>query len=128
MSSTTATVKLQELVFPLPSVATHVTMFVPRGNVEPPGGLHTTVTFVQLSDAVAVNVTLLALHCPASVLVTMFAGQVIVGASRSKTVTVKLQAFVSPSMSVATQMTVVVPTGNVEPLGGLHATVMPLFP
>jgi hypothetical protein len=41
------------------------------------------------------------------------------------TVTVKLQVAVLPDASVAVQVTVVVPTGNVEPEGGLQATVTP---
>lgn len=52
--------------------------------------------------------------------VTTLEGQVIVGACWSTTVTVKVQLFVLPEVSVAVQVTVVVPFGNVEPDGGLH--------
>lgn len=41
------------------------------------------------------------------------------------TVTVKLHVAVLPDASVAVQVTVVVPMGNVEPEGGVHATVTP---
>ena len=46
-----------------------------------------------------------------------FAGQVIVGCSVSFTVTVNEQVLVLPAASVATNVLVVVPTGNVLPLG-----------
>jgi hypothetical protein len=55
----------------------------------------------------------------------IFAGQVIVGFSVSFTVTVKLQVAVLPEPSVAVQVTVVVPLGNVEPEGGEQETVTP---
>jgi hypothetical protein len=41
------------------------------------------------------------------------------------TVTEKLQVAVLPDASVAVQVTVVVPTGRIEPLGGLHTVVTP---
>jgi len=41
------------------------------------------------------------------------------------TVTEKLQLAVFPDASVAVQVTVVVPAGRIDPLGGLHATVTP---
>ena len=41
------------------------------------------------------------------------------------TVTVKLQVAVLFDVSVAVQVTVVVPTGRIEPLGGVHAEVTP---
>ena len=41
------------------------------------------------------------------------------------TVTVKLQVAVLPDVSVAVQVTVVVPTGKTEPLAGLHIEVTP---
>ena len=49
----------------------------------------------------------------------MFAGQVIVGACVSLTVTVKLQLGPAPVV----QVTVVVPFGNVDPELGAHVTV-----
>ena len=49
----------------------------------------------------------------------MFAGQVMLGFSVSVTVTVKVQVLVLPWMSVATLVTVVIPTGKAKPLGGV---------
>ncbi len=51
---------------------------------------------------------------------------VIVGASVSLTVTVKLQVEVFPELSAAVQVTVVVPFGNVDPDAGEHVTVTAL--
>jgi hypothetical protein len=42
-----------------------------------------------------------------------------------KTLTVKLQLAVLPEVSVAVQVTVVVPAGKIEPDGGTQATVTP---
>ena len=65
------------------------------------------------------------LVCPAGTLVTTFPGQVIAGGSVSLTVTVNVHRLVLPEASVATQVTVVTPFGNVEPDAGEHATVTP---
>jgi len=54
-----------------------------------------------------------------------FAGQVIVGACVSFTVTVNVQVAVWLDVSVAVQVTVVVPFGKVEPLAGTHEAVAP---
>src|SRR5260370_12698573 len=45
------------------------------------------------------------------------------GGSASLTVTVKLQLATLPELSVALHVTVVVPTGKVDPLSGLHTTL-----
>ena len=55
----------------------------------------------------------------------MFAGHVTVGACVSCTVTVKVQVPVFVEASVAVQVTVVVPTGKVDPDAGAHTTVAP---
>jgi hypothetical protein len=115
-------VNVQTFVFPLASVATLVTVVVPTWNVEPDAGVDTTFTFVQLSDRVIAKVTLLRLFCPALADKTIGLGQTMFGASVSLIVTVKLQLFVLPEPSVATQFTVVVPIGNVEPDGGIETT------
>src|SRR6185369_8644192 len=57
--------------------------------------------------------------------VTMFVGHVIKGFSRSCTVTVKMQRFVLPLASVATQVTVVTPTISRVPEAGEHTSVAP---
>ena len=56
------------------------------------------------------------MHNPASVLVVTFDRQLIVGFSLSSTVIVKLHVAVLPAASVTLYVSVVVPTGNVEPL------------
>ncbi len=58
-------------------------------------------------------------------MVTMFAGQVMVGGCVSLTVTVKVQVAVLPLMSVAVQVTFVVPLGKLEPLAGAQTAVRP---
>jgi hypothetical protein len=62
---------------------------------------------------------------PGAVLVTMLGGQVIAGGSASLTVTVKVQQALLPLLSVAQQVTGVVPLGKVEPLGGMQLVVTP---
>ena len=55
--------------------------------------------------------------------VTMFEGQVmLIGVDCGFTVTVKLQLLLLPQVSLAVANTVVVPIGNVLPLGGLALT------
>ena len=53
----------------------------------------------------------------------MFAGQAIVGACVSVTVTEKVQELLLPLGSVAVQVTLVVPFAKVEPLAGEQVTV-----
>ena len=61
--SSTVTVKVQEAVRPLVSVAVHVTVLTPPGKVEPLGGEQAAVTPEQLSEAVGADqVTLARLH------------------------------------------------------------------
>lgn len=55
----------------------------------------------------------------------MFAGQVIEGGCVSLTVTVNEQEAVLPELSVAVQVTVLVPSGKVEPEAGTQLTVAP---
>ena len=55
----------------------------------------------------------------------MLAGQVIDGGCVSLTVTVKVQKPVLFELSVAVQVTVVVPFGKVEPEAGTQLTVTP---
>ncbi|MCG3150537.1 MAG: hypothetical protein PCFJNLEI_04023 [Verrucomicrobiae bacterium] len=118
-------VKEQEFVLPASSVTVLVTMLVPLAKVEPLGGTLTTVAPGQLSPTVGAKVIGSETHWPGAVLVTMFAGQAIVGASRSSTVTVKLQEFVLPAASVTVLVTMLVPLAKVEPLGGTLTTVAP---
>src|SRR3954454_19612239 len=101
-------------LFPLPSVAVLVTRLVPKGKRDPEAVLFTTVGTPQLSVAGTLKVTT-AMLVPGSVLRVIVAGQVICGASLSVTVTVKLFVTELPLASVARQVTVVNPTGKVEP-------------
>ncbi len=121
------TVKLQVLILPLASVAVHITVFTPLLNVEPLAGLHDgALTPGQLSVATgAAQVTLAFEHCPASVLPTMLAGQVMLGFSVSLMVTLKEQEALLPEVSVAVQLTVVLPFGKVEPLAGVQEVATP---
>src|ERR1035437_7925649 len=114
------TVKLHELVLPEESVAVQVTVVTPFAKVEPLAGLQTRLVTAQLSEAVAVKVTLLLEHLPRSVFATMLVEQVTLGASLSRMVTVKLQLLELPKASRAVQFTVVTPFGKVEPLVGLQ--------
>ena len=56
-------------------------------------------------------------------LTTMFEEQARTTGGQPLTVTVKLQLVLLPQLSVAVQVTVVVPGGKVLPLGGLQLTV-----
>jgi hypothetical protein len=120
-------VKVQAFVFPLVSAAVQVTVVTPLANVEPLAGTHATSTPGQLSVAEgSLHVTFVFEQVPESVEPAMFDGQApITGFSVSSMVTVKVQAFVFPLVSVAVQVTVVTPLANVEPLAGTHATRTP---
>src|SRR2546426_4565976 len=114
--SLTVTVKLHQAVLPLASVAVQVTVVLPLAKVEPLAGLQLTVWPGQLSAPAGVVKVTTALHIPGSVDWVMLAGQTIVGDCVSLTVTVKLHVPVLPEVSVAVQLTVVVPTGKLVPL------------
>src|SRR2546425_614963 len=107
-------VALPEL--PAASVAVQVTMVVPFGKLA--GAL-----FAMTSDAPdeTASVALAepsagaAAQVPRAVLAVMAGGAATVGAVVSRTVTVKLALLWLPEPSVAVQVTVVVPSGKVEP-------------
>ena len=65
-----------------------------------------------------------AAQAPPVAFVVMFAGHVTVGSISSLTVTVKVHEPVLPDASVAVQVTVVVPTGKLEPDAGTHTAVV----
>lgn len=101
------------------SVAVQLTVVVPSGKHVPGGGTHIVVTPEQLSLATgAVKVTA-AQVWPGEAAALMFAGQAIVGACVSVTVTVNEQL----GPAVVVQFTVVVPTGKNEPEAGAQLTV-----
>lgn len=113
------TVKLHEAE-PTEFVAVQVTVVTPIGKVEPDGGAQVTV-----APLVAVGVGYVTTPPVEVVAVTfMLIGQAIVGGGLPDTITRKLQ-FAEPLAFVAVQVTVVVPTGNVEPDGGTQFTVTP---
>src|SRR5205809_609789 len=86
-------------------------MVLPTGNV--PGASLPTPATPQLSEATGEpSTTPVAPHCPGLVFVVTFAGQVIDGNWSSTTVTSCVQVAMLPWVSVAVQMTLVVPTLN----------------
>jgi len=103
------------------SVAVQLTGVVPRLNIEPDAGVHTTEATEQLSIATG-GAKLTASESPAMVL-TMLAGQVITGFWLSFTVTVKLHR----SPVVLLQVTVVTPFAKVDPDGMSQVTVPQLL-
>ena len=120
--SLTVTVNVQVERLPAASVAVTVTVVVPFTKTDPEAGLETTLRLEQLSVALTVKLTT-AEHRLGAVGVMMLAGQIKTGATVSFTVTVKdqLEEFAAASLTV--QVTVVVPSGNVEADGGLHTGV-----
>jgi len=120
--SSTVTVNEHEPVFPDVSVALQVTDVVPFGKVDPEAGVHVGVTESQLSVADEVKLTT-AEHLPGSVFWVMGAGQVTFGASLSCTVTENEHEPVLLLVSVAEQVTVVVPFGNIDPDAGVQVGV-----
>src|SRR3954462_14626190 len=102
--SLTWTTKLHVAVLPAPSTAVQFTEVVPTGNAMPEAGMHCVVAPEQLSTAFTMNVTT-AVALPASVILVMFVGHVIRGASVSLTVILKLPRAALPAPSVAVQVT-----------------------
>jgi len=84
-------------------VAVQVTVVVPIGNTEPDGGLHAVATPGQLSLAVGVKNAFAPVGQVGSL--TMLAGQVIVGAMLSTTVTVAAQLPMLLLESLAVRVT-----------------------
>ena len=109
------TVTVNEHVFVLPevSVAVQVTVVTPSGNSDPDAGEQLEETRPQLSLNTGEKLTT-ALLWATGTLVVMFAGQVMLGATVSRTVIVKLQLV--PLAEV--QVTVFVPFGKNEPEAG----------
>jgi len=116
------TVKTQLAKFPFVSRAVQVTLFVPRSNALPLAGTQVMVT-PQLSFVVGTTQVTMVLHCPGAVFATIAAGHVITGFSASRIVTVKVTLLLFPLLSLATHVTVVIPTTNVLPLAGVQVTL-----
>ena len=119
------TVKLQAPTLDDASVAVQLTVVVPNGKTLPEAGLQTGVggETPQFSLTVGNEYVTVAEHCPTGAGCVILGGQVSTGACVSFTVMVKLQVAKFPAASSAQQVTVVVPLGNVEPLGGLQILV-----
>jgi hypothetical protein len=124
--SLTVTVNVQFTVLLDVSVAVQETVVTPFWKVAPDAGVHTIGVGPsgQLSVVVAVNVTT-AVHTFGSVLCVIGAGQVIVGAWVSLTVTVNEHWDWLLEASVAVQVTVVTPFWNVDPEAGTQTTEQP---
>jgi hypothetical protein len=102
------------------SVTEQVTVVVPFGKIDPLAGEHAGApTFGQLSFTAGLKETTAEQEF-ASLPVTMFDGQLMVGACVSFTVTVNDALPEFPAASLTEQLTVVVPFGNSEPEAGLQ--------
>jgi hypothetical protein len=111
--------KLPVALLPALSVASQLTAFSPRANVEPEAGVHVTDTEPSIaSDAEAVKVTIAPLAPLASTV--MSAGTLRTGGALSSTVTVKVAVAVLPALSVAEHVTLVEPIAKVESEAGLQ--------
>jgi hypothetical protein len=98
----------------------HVTVVDPTGNVDPEAGVHVGVigpSTASLAEAANVS-TFPAAELALSV---TSAGTVTTGAVVSTTLTWKLAVLELPAASLAVHVTVVVPSGNVDPDAGRHA-------
>jgi hypothetical protein len=117
--SCTVTVKLQLVLLPSTSTTEQETIVGPVTNWLPEAGVHVTVGFAsQLSVTAGLKLTV-ASQRPGAVLTTISEQlKTIPPAGPLWTVTLKLQLPVLPPESVAEQVTLVVPRGNVEPDAG----------
>jgi hypothetical protein len=114
----TVTINEHEAVLLLISVAVQLTVVVPFGKADPAGGVHPKPAIAQLSVTVGAKPTIAA-HIFRSLGTVIFAGQVITGGCVSLTFTVNVQ--LGPVCDE--QVTVVVPFGKKEPLGGVQLIV-----
>ena len=101
-----------------PAADVHVTVVTPFGKLLPEAGLHVTVPHIPVVVGAAKVST--CAQVPGAVLSVMLLGQVIV---QGVTVTVNVQLPVLPLVSVAVQVTVVVPIAKQVPDGGAQFTV-----
>src|ERR687894_271249 len=109
--------------FPAASVAEQLTVVVPSGNVEPEAGSH--VTGTEPSTASVAVTAAYVTSAPCGLVASAAGGadgSVNSGFVVSCTMTLNEPVPVFPAASVAEQLTVVVPSGNVEPEAGSHVT------
>jgi hypothetical protein len=115
------TVKVAFAALLAASWAEQLTLVFPSGNIEPEAGVHATATAPSTrSVAVAVKFTVAPFELVASAVIG--AGTVITGGVVSWTVTVKVALAALLAASWAEQLTVVLPTGNIDPEARVHAT------
>src|SRR5262245_15357677 len=120
----TVTVVVAEPVFCAASVALHVTVVEPIGNVEPDAGVHVTVSLAPSTVSVALSPEKVAGPPLASTGGTLTgAGAVTVGGVVSTTVTRKESVASLPASSVYVHVTVVGPIANFVPDSGVHSGV-----
>jgi hypothetical protein len=121
----TVTVKLHIERLPAWLVAVQKTVVVPRGKIEPEGGVQTAVAPGAVSTTAGGGYVNVAEHTPGFASRTTLAGQLIVGDLPSLTVMTKAQADELPAASVAEQFTVLAPSGKAVPDGGRHIVAAP---
>src|SRR5947209_4691843 len=104
---TTVTLNPQELLLPDELLAVQLTLVIPIGNTLPDGVVQINVVGVQLVETVGVNVT----DAPAWLVnsIAMSGGQMRPGGVGSITVTLAVQEFDAPWLSVTLRVTGVVP-------------------
>ena len=102
------------------SVAAQLTAVVPIAKREPDAGEHVTVSLVPSTASLTAGVKVTIAPVDA-VAIAVMSACVILGAVVSTTFTVNVLVVV-PAVLVALQLTVVVPSGNVEPDGGVQPT------
>jgi hypothetical protein len=119
--SVTVTVKEAVPLLPRASVEEQLTVVVPSGKVAPLAGVQVTATAPSTKSAAeAVKLNAVPVTPVASTLA--FAGTFTTGPVVSVTVTVKEAVPLLPRASVVVHVTVVAPSGNVDPLAGVQVT------
>src|SRR2546425_3116957 len=119
--STTMTSKDLDAKSPWESTAVHITVVVPRGNIELEVGVHGAATEPSTkSDADAETPTVAPLGPVASAVIVP--GSTRVGGVVSRTATSNEPVALLPCASVAVHRTATVPRGNVDPEAGVHDT------
>src|SRR3989442_9264956 len=106
-------------MLPCASLALHVTVVGPDGNIDPLAGVHVVATApssASVADAMKVKTAPVALVAST----VAFAGTVTTGPVVSFTVTVKVLVPALAGLSVPVHVTVVAPNGNVAPLAGVQ--------
>ena len=119
--SRTTTLNEPADVLPAASLASHVTVVVPSGKVEPEAGAHVTTGPGSTESVTPTLYETTAPDGPAAS-ATIVPGSVMLGSVLSPTTTSNESLAALPVASVALQVTVVVPSGNVEPEAGAHET------